>query len=146
MGRKAVHPQTQLAILSCAGFNQKTSFDRRTPCDQDFLRKFARDTEAERLHEWFNAQPPRALRSLKVSDKEGLFIGGGFYLFVPDNDEYEHSVKLLFDEHNHPVDPKKADSEGQAPSMAPMLQGRHAAARQQQPGLLPGGGRPGRCR
>ena len=31
------------------------------------------------------------------------------YIFVPDNENYEDSVKLLFDEHNHPVDPKEVD-------------------------------------
>ena len=33
----------------------------------------------------------------------GIFIGDGSYLFVPDNPEYEGSVVLWFDEHNHPV-------------------------------------------
>ena len=109
VGRKAVHPQTQDVSLFCAGFNEKNRADRQTPCDQDFLRKFARDTQADRLHQWFNAQVPRGLRSLKLFDEEGLFIGDGSYLFVPDNENYEGSVKLLFDEHNHPVDPKKVD-------------------------------------
>src|SRR2546426_9055084 len=31
------------------------------------------------------------------------------YIFVPDNENYEDSVKLLFDEHNHLVDPKTVD-------------------------------------
>jgi hypothetical protein len=109
VGRKAVHPETQDVSLFCPGFNEKNRADRQTPCDQDFLRKFARDTEVDRLHQWFNAQVPRALRSLKLFDQEGLFIGDGSYLFVPDNDHYDGSVKLLFDEHNHPVDPKKVD-------------------------------------
>jgi hypothetical protein len=39
-------------------------------------------------------------------DSEGIFIGDGTYLFVPDNDNYEGSSRLLFDEHNHPVDSK----------------------------------------
>ena len=42
-------------------------------------------------------------------DREGIFIGDGSYLFVPDNERYENSDVLLFDEHNHPVDPKKVD-------------------------------------
>jgi len=109
VGRTAVHPETQDVSLSCPGFNEKNRKDRQTPCDQDFLRKFARDTQVDRLHHWFNAQVPRVLRSLKLFDEEGLFIGDGSYLFVPDNEHYEGSVKLLFDEHNHPVDPKKVD-------------------------------------
>jgi hypothetical protein len=37
------------------------------------------------------------------------------YLFVPDNEKYEGSVKLLFDEDDHPVDSKEvpADKKGQ---------------------------------
>jgi Transposase DDE domain len=52
---------------------------------------------------------PRALRALKLFDDEGLFVGDASYVFVPDNKKYEDSVKLLFDEHNHPVDSKKVD-------------------------------------
>lgn len=108
-GRRAVHPETQDVSLFCPGFNEKNRSHRQTPCHQDFLRKFARSTNVARLHQWFNAQVPRVLRSLKLFDEEGLFIGDGSYLFVPDNENYENSAKLLFDEHNHPVDPKKVD-------------------------------------
>src|SRR6266851_5065433 len=80
VGRKAVHPDTADVTLACEGFNDKNTNGRQTPCDQDFLRKFARDTNADRLHDWFNREVPRCLRSLK-----------------------------LFDEHNHPVDSKKVD-------------------------------------
>ena len=54
VGRKAVHPQTGDVTLGCTGFNDKNRYDRQTPCDQDFLRKFARDTDARRLQEGFN--------------------------------------------------------------------------------------------
>jgi len=36
-------------------------------------------------------------------DPEGIFIGDGSYLFVPDNPAYEGSVVMWFDPHNHPV-------------------------------------------
>jgi hypothetical protein len=109
VGRRAVHPDTQDVTLACPGFNDKNRYDRQTPCDQDFLRKFARATDAERLQQWFNREVPRCLRSLKLFDPEGLFIGDASYLFVPDNEHYEQSVLMLFDEHNHPADPKKVD-------------------------------------
>src|SRR5712691_11918573 len=109
VGRKAVHPDTQDVTLACEGFNEKNTNGRQTPCDQDFLRKFARDTKAGQLHDWFNREVPRLLRSLKLFDAEGLFLGDASYLFVPDNENYEDSVKLLFDEHNHPVDAKTVD-------------------------------------
>ena len=108
-GHKTTHPETHDVTLSCPGFNRKNDYDRQTPCDQDFLRKFARDTEVERLHAWFNRELPRSLRSLRLFDEEGLFIGDGSYLFVPDNEHYEGSDLLWFDEHHHPVDPDKVD-------------------------------------
>jgi len=52
---------------------------------------------------------PRCLRSLGLFDPEGLFIGDASYLFVPDNEHYEQSDVLWFDEHNHPVDADKVD-------------------------------------
>ena len=51
VGRKAVHPETGDVCLSCPGFNRKHTYDQQTPCDQDFLRKFARDIDADRLHQ-----------------------------------------------------------------------------------------------
>jgi hypothetical protein len=108
-GRKTTHPETHDVTLSCPGFNRKNDYDRQTPCDQDFLRKFARDTEVDRLHAWFNREVPRALRSLRLFDEEGLFVGDGSYWFVPDNEHYEGSDLLWFDEHHHPVDPEQVD-------------------------------------
>ena len=109
VGRKAVHPQTGDVTWGCTGFNDKNRYDRQTPCDQDFLRKFARDTDAQRLQEWFNREVPRGLRALKLFDPEGLFIGDASYLFVPDQEHYERSAVMLFDEHHHPVDPQAVD-------------------------------------
>jgi len=108
-GRKTPHPETGDVTLACPGFNDKNDYDRQTPCDQDFLRKFARDTQADWLHAWFNREVPRCLRSLGLFDPEGLFIGDASYLFVPDNEHYQHSDLLWFDEHNHPVDPDEVD-------------------------------------
>ena len=109
VGRKVVHPDTKDVTLACEGFNQKNINGRQTPCDQDFLRKFAKDTKADKLHAWFNREVPRTMRSMRLFDEEGLFIGDASHVFVPDNENYEGSVKLLFDEHNHPVDSKKVD-------------------------------------
>jgi hypothetical protein len=108
-GRKTRHPETGDVTLVCPGFNDKNDYDRQTPCDQDFLRKFAHDTNTDRLHAWFNREVPRCLRSLGLFDPEGLFIGDASYLFVPDNEHYELSDRLWFDEHNHPVNPDEVD-------------------------------------
>jgi hypothetical protein len=102
-GRKVVHPETRETTVLCEGFNQKNHYDRETPCDPDYLRKVAKDTDSGVLMEWFNRDVVRVFRQHRVFDKEGLFIGDGSYLFVPDNPHYEGSVKMRFDEHNHPV-------------------------------------------
>ncbi len=102
-GRKLVHPDTQETTVFCEGFNRKNHYDRETPCDPDYLRKVAKDTDAGVLMEWFNRDVSRVFRKHRAFDPEGIFIGDGSYLFVPDNPNYEGSVKLLFDEDNHPL-------------------------------------------
>jgi Transposase DDE domain len=104
MGHKATHPETGDITLCCEGFNEKNAYDRQTPCDQDYLRKLARDTDADKLQTWFNRDVVGIFQQHHAFDAEGIFIGDGSYLFVPDNDSYEGSTLLLFDEHNHPVD------------------------------------------
>jgi hypothetical protein len=114
IARKTKHPETGDVTLSCRGFNDKNSYDRQTPCDQDYLRKLARATEPEQLHRWFNRDVMQILKQHKAFDPEGIFLGDASYLFVPDNPNYEHSVRMLFDEHNHPVDHKKITAEQRA--------------------------------
>ncbi|MBM4200393.1 MAG: hypothetical protein FJ189_03815 [Gammaproteobacteria bacterium] len=106
MGQKVTHPQTGDVTLVCEGFNDKNDYDRETPCDQDYLRKTARATDAEDLQSWFNRDVVGILKQHHALDPEGIFIGDASYLFVPDNSNYEGSSRLLFDEHNHPVDSK----------------------------------------
>jgi len=114
MGHKAVHPDTGDITLSCAGFNDKNDYDRQTPCDQDYLRKMARKTDADLLQEWFNRDVTGIFKQHHAFDPDGIFIGDGTYLFVPDNEAYEGSARLLFDEHNHPVDSTKLTKKEQA--------------------------------
>jgi hypothetical protein len=103
LSRSAQHPDTHDTTIACEGFNGKNHYDRQTPCDQDFLRKFARDTDANRLMDWFGRDVTGVLRAQRVFDKEGIFIGDGSYIFVPDNPAYEGSSRLRFDENGHPV-------------------------------------------
>src|SRR2546425_6569608 len=67
MGQKAIHPDTGDITLSCEGFNEKNDYDRQTPCDQDYLRKMARRTDADLLHQWFN----RDVTGTARADKPG---------------------------------------------------------------------------
>jgi hypothetical protein len=111
IARKRIDPKTGNLILECRGFNNKNHYKRQTPCDQDFLRKMARDTEVEKLHLWYNRDVVKCLKDMKSFDSEGIFIGDASYIFVPDNPSYEGSCRLLFDEHNHPVNPDKISIE-----------------------------------
>jgi hypothetical protein len=105
-GRKVVHPKTGDTTIVCEGFNQKNHYDRESPCDPDFLRKMAKDTDAQALMRWFGGEGVRVFHRRRAFDREGIFIGDASYLFVPDNPRYEGSVKLLFDEHDHPLSEK----------------------------------------
>lgn len=103
VARREIDPATGNMTLSCAGFNERNFYDRQTPCDQDFLRKLARDTEPEELEKWYNEQVAVLYKNLGAYDSDGIFMADGTYLFVPDNPKYAGSQRLLFDEHNHPV-------------------------------------------
>jgi hypothetical protein len=102
-GRKVVHSRTRDTTIFCQGFNQKNHYDRETPCDPDYLRKVAKDTEAQALMSWFGKEGVRVFHRRRAFDPAGIFIGDASYLFVPDNPRYEGSVKLRFDEDDHPV-------------------------------------------
>jgi len=89
--------------LSFKGYNGKNSYQRRTPCDQDFVRKLARDTNPDKLEEWFGRDAAGYFGEIGAYDPEGIFFVDGSYLFVPDSANYEHSKVAYFDEHNHPI-------------------------------------------
>jgi len=106
---KYLDPESQRCFIHCQGLNDKNSYERTTPCDQDFLRKVARDVPGQDWLSWFNGAVQESFQSYGFYDPNGVFIGDGSYLFVPDNPAYEGSVVLWFDEHNHPVDYEKLD-------------------------------------
>lgn len=106
MVHKVTHPQTGDVSLYCEGFNNKNEYDRETPCDQDYLRKMAKRTDAGMLMMWFNRDVAGIFKQHHAFDPEGIFIGDATYLFVPDNERYEGASRMLFDEHDHPVDPR----------------------------------------
>lgn len=97
--------KTRDRSLCCQGFDHKNDYERQTPCDQDYLRKLSRDTDPQALLLWFNQDTLLVFREHRAFDPEGIFIGDGSYLFVPDDPACEGSARLLFDEDNHPVDP-----------------------------------------
>lgn len=103
LATKHLDPQSREVALNCVGFNLKNHYDRQSPCDQDTLRKFVQDVPATQWQEWFNGPVQEDFQTHGFFDPEGVFVGDGSYLFVPDNPAYEGSVVLWFDEHNHPV-------------------------------------------
>ena len=98
------NPETQAREIHYKGFNAKNDYARTTPCDQDFVRKLAHDTDADRLEHWYGTGVARYFKEQRGYDGEGIFIVDGSYLFVPDNENYEFSKLAFFDEHNHPID------------------------------------------
>jgi len=96
-------PESHSRRLHFKGYNQKNHYDRTTPCDQDYVRKLARDTDPDRLEYWYGTEVGRYFKGRQAYDSEGIFIVDGSYLFVPDNERYENSKFAVFDEHNHPV-------------------------------------------
>lgn len=110
LGTRHKDPKTKEVRVECPGFNNKNEFPRSTPCDQDFLRKIAHDTGSTEQLDWFNSSVQQAFRTHRYFDKKGLFIADGSYLFVPDNENYEGSALLLFDEDDHLVSKKDLDS------------------------------------
>jgi hypothetical protein len=96
---------------TCRGYNDKNDYARVTPCDKDYLRKMGKDTRPEALEDWFGTSVPRQYKALGAFDPEGIFLIDGTYLFVPpENDRYENSSLLHFDENGHPIDKETFDA------------------------------------
>jgi hypothetical protein len=111
LATKHLDPKTRQWALECQGFNDKNDYDRKTPCDQDTLRKALKDVAAAKWLNWFNGPVQQVFQADGFFDPQGLFVGDASYLFVPDNPAYEGSDVLWFDEHNHPVDLEKLTPE-----------------------------------
>ncbi len=107
LASKHLDPQTKAIWIQCRGFNDKNLYPRKMPCDDDTLRKAVKDVSWERWQEWFNGPVQQVLQEYGFFDPRGIFVADATYLFVPDNPDYEGSVVLWFDEHNHPVDYEK---------------------------------------
>jgi hypothetical protein len=107
LAEKRMDPQTQALLLHCQGFNRKNTYDRTTPCDQDTLRKALKDVPAVQWFDWYNQAVQKTFQRYGCFDPAGVFVGDASYLFVPDNEAYEGSCVMWFDEHNHPVDYEK---------------------------------------
>jgi len=109
--RQMTEPDSGQSRAIYEGFNDKNHYTRISPCDKDFLRKMAKDTEAERLQRWFGTCVVREYQRMKAFDPEGIFAIDGTYLFVPpENDRYEGSSRLRFGPEGHPIDKEEFDA------------------------------------
>ena len=72
--------------IQCRGFNTRNLGPRATPCDQDYLRKLAKDTDAKQLEHWYNHHVAQLYGQMGAYEEEGIFLGDGSYLFVPNNE------------------------------------------------------------
>jgi hypothetical protein len=96
---------------TCRGYDDKNDYARVTPCDKDYLRKMGKDTRPEALENWFGTSVPRQYKALGAFDPDGIFLIDGTYLFVPlENERYESSSVLHFDENGHPIDRETFDA------------------------------------
>ena len=110
LAHKRLDPDTKALLLSCQGFNDKNTYARNTPCDQDTLRKALKDVPAPTWMDWYNGAVQQTFQRYGFFDPAGVFVGDGSYLFVPDNEAYEGSCVMWFDEHNHPVEYEKLNA------------------------------------
>ena len=96
VAQRKVDPQSGDLTLQCAGFNDRNLYPRQTPCDQDFLRKLARDTEPDELEEWYNRHVVGVYKELGAFDADGVFIADAARktLLLPFRDETHPRIAL----------------------------------------------------
>ena len=69
IAKREVDSKTGDVKLHCSGFNNRNHHPRQTPCDQDFLRKLARDTRPDELENWYKHWHWRARPAKKHSPR-----------------------------------------------------------------------------
>jgi len=83
-------------IGSMPGFNSKNKKDRTFPVDQDTIRKYFKDTDPDKLTEWFNNCFSGWL-SKKKAYESGIFILDASFIPVPDNRNYQNAAYVKLD-------------------------------------------------
>ena len=74
VARREVDPEGGNVTLDCAGFKERDLYPRQTPCDQDDLRKLARDTSPDELEDWYNRHVAAMYRELGAFDADRVII------------------------------------------------------------------------
>ena len=84
---------------SITGFNDKNEKLRQTAVDADSVRKFFKDTKVDEIRDWYSQDLQRWFRTQLVFYHHGIFILDQTHLVVPDNPNYQNTVKMPVDEH-----------------------------------------------
>lgn len=92
-----------LDLGDCNGFNNKNRKPRKAPIDQDNLRKYAANTDPDKLSSWYNQAVTKFFLQNGGLNKKGFFVLDSTLLEVANNPNYEYSEVVLVDEHNHLV-------------------------------------------
>ena len=81
------------------GFNKKNTGPRKTAVSHDTVRKYFKDSDPQKIQEWYNTKVQTWFRTKKSYESQGLFILDQSHLVVPKNKNYEDAVYLPVDEH-----------------------------------------------
>ena len=81
------------------GFNGKNRYERQTPCHEDTVLKFFRDSNRVEIQSWFLRKLQGWFLKQSAFATEGVFILDQTHLVVPDNEHYEDAVLMPVDEH-----------------------------------------------
>jgi len=90
--------------LKDGGFNYKNKKPRTSVVDQDTLRKYYRDTDSDKLEDWYNKDVVGWMRRHRGFEKEGIFVLDLSLLPVPDNPNYKGTGYLPIDEEGNFID------------------------------------------
>ncbi len=97
--------------LKGGGFNYKNKKPRKTPADQDTVRKYYKDTDPDKLEAWYNQDVVGWMRRHRGFDKDGIFILDLSLLPVPDNPNYKRTGYLPLDEEGNYIDVSELSEE-----------------------------------
>lgn len=83
------------------GFNRRHRKPRRSPVDQDTVRKFMKDTDTQALQAWYAVDVVAWLRGQRLFEVEGVDILDATLLPTPDNPHYEESAVVPLTKEGH---------------------------------------------
>lgn len=104
-------------VIAPLGFNDKNTYERKTPVHQDSVRKFFKDTDPIAIRNWFSSSLQNWFYSNGMYDTRGIYIIDQTHVVVPDNANYEDAIWMPVDEYGHFYHNYSALSEEQRKSL-----------------------------